>query len=184
MLLDIAIILVPLLLAYVSCEFYWLIKFRDKMEASGYAVPPLGIGYSWRCVVAPFKARREYRNAARVWYAEREHISIILFAISITLSGVCVAFRSALCTDFGRSGALIVIVGFLSVFIGLRHGGAIFKGLSVVFGEDGVPPIRLLQDVDRAQRLSSLVVFLVTAYGTFIWGYGDLLLARLTNACR
>lgn len=113
------------------------------------------------------------RQAGKAWFAERDHRILALIALVIATWGFLQATATGMSSYFGRSGSLIVMIGFISIFIGTIHANSLFETRRTAN-----EPRALLEkalNAERAQGLSNRWVFGITAVGTLIWGYGDII---------
>jgi hypothetical protein len=171
----------PAIAVFVAIEFIFFYELRALMSKAGYPPPQIQWGNNFliwasRLIRATIAARQE----AAAWYVERDHLRVAWVAFAIAISGLVEAFRSNDINylTFSRVGALIVIVGFFSVFIGLKHKDALSQSRAI-YSEYGTRQfVQDLADVNQPERVYNRWVFGVTAFGTLIWGYGDIFLSK------
>lgn len=176
------VLLLPALLLVLLTEAFLLGLLWHYMKQATYPAPLLALGKSpltW--VLVPWNAWRQVRREAVVWYAEKAHWLVAAAAIGVVIGSFKLAWRTLDCLDFARAGSLIVLLGFTSIFVGLYHHEGISRARELLFEEiEPIPPVSISESSHAARR-SNRWVFIVTALGTLIWGYGDLLLKQLSS---
>jgi hypothetical protein len=114
----------------------------------------------------------EARKAGKAWFARRDHRMIGAVAFAIAVWGFIFAAVSGNATDFGRSGALISMLGLVVAFIGSIHARGLLElrhAVAAAAASRDKP-----ETDERAEGLSRVWMAVIIAIGTLIWGYGDL----------
>lgn len=148
---------------------FW--RFHVMMEKATY--PSIWSGGLRRRVVNWGLSFLCALHAGKAWFAERLHVVLAFVAFAFAVWGFLQATATGMSSYFGRSGSLIVVLGFVSIFIGAAHANGLFQAVAIA--DKLKAEVEKSAHAARAQALSNLWVFVITAVGTLIWGYGDLI---------
>jgi outer membrane protein OmpA-like peptidoglycan-associated protein len=160
-------LVVLVLVVLAVCYALSMLGFYIFMRSGPDGLPPLHGSVRERKAQL-FKAC----DAGVAWFAKRDHRTVAAVASTIAAWGFMLAAVSGRGTDFGRSGALISILGLVVTFIGSVHARGLFE---LRYAVDAAAATRDKPDTDeRAEGLSRVWMAIIIATGTLIWGYGDL----------
>ena len=117
------------------------------------------------------------RNVGRAWFAARDHWILAFLAFLTVVWGLLKAYDVHHADHFSRSGSLVVVLSFYSLFIGSKEYREILHTREDIGSPlDASSRIEVMQ---KTQGSSNLWVFFIAALGTLIWGYGDTVLNRV-----
>jgi outer membrane protein OmpA-like peptidoglycan-associated protein len=146
--------------------------YRNPRGTGGYP-RPYRRGLSW--VLTFFEFLGTARRAGKVWFAEKDHWVVAAVGSAIGLWEFWEALANADPQIFSRAGALIVLLGFASIFVGSIHATGLFDARAAI--DANLARLERAELSERAQARSTRWTFVITAAGTLIWAYGDVLVS-------
>lgn len=130
-----------------------------------------------------FSAHRERKLIGRTWLLRYSQYAILAAVIVLFLMAIYRATITGHALELARSGALITVGGLTSLLIGFLEDKKIDSDWDIILGATGPEAIAVSLDnlmadsKDSAQRRVQITAFLVSMFGTFIWAFGDQILA-------
>lgn len=125
-------------------------------------------------------AMADYRFIGNARLIRRTQWCIVLVSLIVLLLGLLRAVYTRQSGEFGRGGALLVIGGLISVYLGLielkRTQGAWDRMLASPLLDDDAKNIirkRMERPVEEAQFFAARISLVVSIIGTVVWAYGD-----------
>lgn len=136
-----------------------------------------------RALLTPLRRRRHRHFMGGTWLVNRAQRTVIVVAISLLFMLFCRSVGSLDALEFGRGGALIVVLGLVSILLGFFESERILNDWSLMAkrastrqGKQTIQE-RAVRPREIAQLRATCISVVISVIGTIIWAYGDQMMA-------